>query len=199
MYLYGASGHAKVIKELLSTRGIGVEGVVDDNPQLNEFLGMPVAHSAEGLSPMIVSIGNCQLRKAVVEKLGSREYGIAIHPSAIVAQDVIIHEGSVIMAGAILQTGAIIGKHSIVNTGASVDHDCHVGDFVHIAPHCTLCGEVRIGEGTWLGAGSTVIQGVQIGKNCFLGAGSVVVKDIPDNSFCFGNPCRVRRNYLSEK
>lgn len=50
-----------------------------------------------------------------------------------------------------------------------------------------------MGQDTWIGAGTTVIQGIHIGNNCFIGAGSVVVKDIPDNSFCFGNPCKVKR------
>ena len=73
-----------------------------------------------------------------------------------------------------------------------------IDDFVHIAPHCTLCGEVIIGEGTWVGAGTTVIQGIHIGKNCFIGAGTVVLKDIPDNSLCYGNPAKVIRDLTSE-
>lgn len=197
VYLYGASGHAKVIRDVLATQGIPVIGLVDDNLSLAEFEGIPVSHSAKGLSPLIVSIGNCQIRRKVVEKLGDVSFGTAIHKSAIIASGVTIDQGSVIMAGAILQPGVSIGRHCIVNTGASVDHDCKLDSYVHIAPHCTLCGDVHIGEGTWLGAGSTVIQGVQIGKNCFIGAGSVVVKDIPENSFCYGNPCRVRRKHLN--
>lgn len=68
-----------------------------------------------------------------------------------------------------------------------------IGDFVHVAPHCTLCGEVEVGEGTWVGAGTTIIQGVRVGKNCFIGAGSMVVKDIPDDCLCYGNPAKVVR------
>ena len=49
------------------------------------------------------------------------------------------------MAGAILNPFAEVGDHCIINTGASIDHDCIIQDFVHIAPHCTLCGEVEIG------------------------------------------------------
>ena len=98
------------------------------------------------------------------------------------------------MAGAILNPYATVGDHCIINTGASIDHDCKIHDFVHIAPHCTLCGEVEVGEGTWVGAGTTVIQGIHIGKNCFIGAGSVVVKDIPDDCLCYGNPARIKKN-----
>ena len=39
--------------------------------------------------------------------------------------------------------------------------------------------EVRIGEGSWLGVGVSVI-GASIGKHCVIGSNAVVTKDIPD-------------------
>lgn len=191
VYLYGASGHAKVVMDIARLACIEVPCLIDDNPQVNELAGLPVVHSAEGFSPIIVTIGNCQIRRDIVEKLGKREYMTVVHPSAIKAESVKIGYGSVVMAGAILNPDVRVGNHCIVNTGASIDHDCVLHDFVHVAPHCTLCGEVEIGEGTWIGAGTTVIQCVKIGKNCFIGAGSVVVKDIPDGCLAYGNPCRI--------
>ena len=191
VYLYGASGHAKVVMDIARQAYYEVPCLIDDNPQVTELAGLPVVHSAEGLTPIIVTIGDCQIRRKIVEKLGEREYVTVIHPTAVKAESVKLGYGTVVMAGAIINPDATIGNHCIINTGASVDHDCKVHDFVHIAPHCTLCGEVEVGEGTWVGAGTTVIQCVKIGKNCFIGAGSVVVKDIPDNSLCYGNPARV--------
>ena len=87
-----------------------------------------------------------------------------------------------------------IGRHCIVNTGVSVDHECQIEDFVHLSPHSTLCGNVHIGEGTWIGAGSTVIQGINIGKWCVIGAGSVVSKNIPDGTLFVGNRQIVSRH-----
>ena len=40
---------------------------------------------------------------------------------------------------------------------------------MHISPGVTLCGNVKVGEGSFIGASSTVIQNVKIGKNCGLG------------------------------
>lgn len=37
MYLYGASGHAKVIIDIIRAQGGIVEGLVDDNPNLKEL------------------------------------------------------------------------------------------------------------------------------------------------------------------
>lgn len=195
VYLYGASGHAKVVMDIAQKAYCNVPCLIDDNPNVNELAGLPVVHSAEGLSPIIVTIGDCQIRKRIVEKIGDREYLTVIHPSAIKADSVKLGYGTVVMAGAILNPYASVGNHCIVNTGASIDHDCIIHDFVHIAPHSTLCGEVEIGEGTWVGAGTTIKQGIHIGKNCFIGAGAVVVKDIPDDSLCYGNPARVVRKH----
>ena len=55
-------------------------------------------------------------------------------------------------------------------------------------------GTVRIGEGTWLGAGVCVI-GASVGKHCVVGANAVVTKDIPDYSVAVGIPARVVKRY----
>lgn len=198
-YLFGASGHGKVIKDILNTNGIKVEAFIDDNKNVNECAGRVVLHDATGLSPMIVSIGvNC-IRKIVVEKLEANakatnndlQFATAIHPSAVVSPSAKIGEGTVVMAGAVINADAVIGKHCIVNTGATIDHDVVLGDYVHVAPGVNISGATTVGEGTWVGVGSCVIQCLNIGKNCFIGAGSVVVKDVPDNVVAYGNPCRV--------
>ena len=192
MVLYGAGGHAKVILDILEAQGKTVGSVVDDNPNLTEFMGKKVIHEVNDASPIIVSIGINGIRRKVVEKLApTTVFETAIHPSAIVSSHATIAEGTVVMQGAIVQSCVQVGKHSIINTGASVDHDCVLGDFVHVSPHATLCGNVSVGEGTWIGAGAVVIPGIRIGKNCIIGAGSVVVKDLPDGVKAYGNPCRI--------
>ena len=190
--LYGAGGHAKVILNILEAQGKTVGAVVDDNPNLTEFMGKEVIHGVNDASPIIVGIGINGIRRKVVEKLApATVFETAIHPSAIVSPHATIAEGTVVMQGAIVQSCVQVGKHSIINTGASVDHDCVLVDFVHVSPHATLCGNVSVGEGTWIGAGAVVIPGIRIGKNCIIGAGSVVVKDIPDGVKAYGNPCKI--------
>lgn len=193
MYLYGASGHAKVIVDILQSNGKKITGMIDDNPAINELVGYPVYHVLENPTPLIVSIGDNRIRRKVVEKLQDAEFETAVHTSAIVSPKSEIGEGTVVMQGAIIQSSVVVEKHCIINTGASIDHDCKIGDFVHISPHATLCGNVTVGEGTWIGAGAVVIPGIRIGKWAIVGAGSVVIKDIPDNVVVVGNPARILR------
>lgn len=193
MYLYGASGHAKVIIDILKSQGINLDGLVDDNQELDRLLDYPVFHDSSVIDKTIVSIGSNTIRKRIVESL-SCEFETAIHSSAIVSEYASVDEGSVVMQGAIIQSCAKIGKHCIINTGASVDHECVIEDFVHISPHATLCGNVHVGEGSWVAAGTVVLPGVKIGKWSVIGAGSVVSKDIPDGVLAVGNRCKVIKN-----
>ncbi len=192
MYLYGASGHARVIIDMMEASGITVDAMFDDDKSINGLMSIPVRHHWNGESPIVVSIGNNETRKQIAEKLNC-EFATVVHPSAVISPQVSIESGSVVMQGAIIQSGAMIGKHCIINTGASIDHECIVEDYAHISPQATLCGNVHIGEGAWIGAAAVVIPGVRIGKWSTIGAGSVVVNDIPDGAIAFGNPCRIRK------
>lgn len=190
MYLYGASGHAKVIIDILEASGEKIDGLVDDSLEVEQLQGYPVLHESKGMSPFIVSIGVNAVRKKVAEKLkgGIRKSHTPFGNSVAFAS---IHEGTVVMQGAVIQADVRIGKHCIINTGASVDHECIISDYAHISPHSTLCGNVQIGEGSWIGAGTTVIPGVKIGRWSVVGAGSVVTKDIPDGVLAVGNRCEI--------
>jgi sugar O-acyltransferase (sialic acid O-acetyltransferase NeuD family) len=194
MYLYGASGHAKVIIEILEKQGIKIQGLFDDNLDIKGLLNYAVLGSPEPNKPIeeevIVSIGFNPIRKQIVEKYRFN-YGKAIHLNAEISTRSTIGEGSVVMGNTIINSGVEIGKHVIINTSASIDHDCIIEDFVHISPNATLCGDVFVGEGTHVGAGAVIIPGVKIGKWTVVGAGSVIIKDVPDFATVVGNPGRV--------
>lgn len=189
--LFGASGHAKVIKDIIDAQGDNVGCLYDDNPHCTDIHGKPIykASDTDVRGPLVISIGSNRVRKLVSRRF-TLVYACAIHPSAIVSPYAQIGEGTVVMQGAIIQSDARIGRHCIINTGASVDHECRIDDYVHISPHSSLCGNVHVGEGTWIGAGSIIIPGIKIGKWCTIGAGSVVISDIPDGYIAYGNPCR---------
>ncbi|HEY9362316.1 MAG TPA: acetyltransferase [Chitinophagaceae bacterium] len=196
MFLYGASGHAKVIVEILEAQGIKVEGLFDDNKSVQTLLNYQVRRWNEKMDrnkKMIISIGSNIIRKKIADFI-TGEYEIAIHPKSILSQRSIIGLGTVIMGGVTINVNTYVGKHCIVNTNASIDHDCVLDDFVHISPNVALCGNVHVGEGSHVGAGSVVLPGKKIGRWCTIGAGSVVINDIPDYSTAVGNPCKIIKN-----
>lgn len=195
MYLYGASGHAKVIYDIIKEMQMPIDGIFDDNKAVSKFKHHNVSHHWDGEEPVIISIGSNKIRKIIAERLNCK-FEKAIHPSAILSPSVLVNEGTVIMAGAIINSETKIGKHCIINTGASLDHECVISDYVHISPHATLCGNVHVGEGSWIGAGATVIPGVKIGKWSIIGAGASVIKDVPDNVIMAGVPAKILKNNL---
>lgn len=192
--LYGASGHCKVIIDILQKTATPIDCIVDDNPNPNPLLGYTVLHSndvnLDSLSNLILSIGNNQVRKLLSEKL-KINFAKAIHPTAIISNSATIDEGTVVMAGVIINPEAKIGKHCIVNSAAVVEHDCVISDFAHISPNVSLAGGVVVGEGTHVGIGAVVIQGIQIGKWVTIGAGTVVINDLPDFAVVVGNPGKI--------
>lgn len=198
MYLYGASGHGKVIKEIADACGVKVEGFVDDNPETNEVQGLPVLHTANGADEILISIGENHLRKRIAESLSCPIASALIHPQSVVSTSSHLGNGTVVMAGAVINAETRIGRHCIINTGATIDHECLMKDYVHVSPHATLCGNVTVGEGAWVGAGAVVIPGIHIGAWSVIGAGSVVVEDIPDGCMAYGNPCRIIKKINKE-
>lgn len=197
--LFGASGHAKVVIDIIQSQGNVVGCLYDDAPKYDNIFSIPVikAQDINLHEPLIISIGSCKVRRIIAERYPHLSFATAIHPKSIISPYASVGEGTVIMPGAIINAGASIGKHCIINTKASVDHECRIGDFVHIAPGATLSGDVEVGQCTWIGVGACVKQGVRIGENCMIGAGAVVVRDIPDNTVAYGNPCKVRGEFVN--
>jgi serine acetyltransferase len=84
-----------------------------------------------------------------------------------------------------------VKSNCIINTAAVIEHDCVIEDYVHISPNVTICGHVKIGKGTHVGAAAVIIPGIKIGAWCTIGAGAVVIRDIPDGATVVGNPGRI--------
>lgn len=195
MYLFGASGHCKVIIDIIaSTQNLTIEGIVDDHPKHADIFTIPVYNTKIFQSfsdkQIIVSVGDNRTRKRIVNQLAAR-YPVAIHAKAVVSNYASIGEGTVIMAGAVVNPDAVIGQHCIINTAAIIEHDCKISSFVHVSPNAALAGDVTVGEGTHVGIGAVVIEGVKIGKWATIGAGAVIISDVPDYAVVVGNLGRI--------
>ncbi|WP_333662902.1 acetyltransferase [Chishuiella changwenlii] len=200
MYLYGASGHGKVIAEIAEEINIKIDAFIDANEKVDKILNYKVLHKLPK-SPieMIISIGDNLVRKNIVDANPQFKYITLFHPNSFISKRANIGSGSVIMAGVSINSETYIGSHCIVNTNSSIDHECQLEDYVHISPNVGLAGNVTIGEGTHVGIGANIIQQVKIGKWCIIGAGSVVINDVPDYAVVVGNPGQIIKFNIHKK
>lgn len=209
----GGGGHASVLVAALQLQHVKILGIAERVGQApwGDVLGTPVICDDESIlryPPDSVELVNglgsaasTRHRQELFERFKARGYSFAtvVHPSAVVACDVLLGEGVQIMAGAIVQPGTVVGANSIVNTRASIDHDCKVGSQVHIGPGAIVAGDVRIGDGTFVGAGAVVIPGISIGCGCLVAAGAVVIRDVAAETRVAGLPARAMQERAREK
>ena len=194
MIIYGASGHAKVIIDIIQSIEESIDFILDDDKSKIKLLEFPIDHeyndSMKG-QKLVVAIGDNSIRKYVVEKTENRFINALIHDTATISKQSKIGIGSVVMPHAVINSSVVIGQHCIINTSSIIEHDSKISDFVHISPGAIITGNVKIGEGTQVGAGATIIPGVEIGKWVTIGAGTVVLEDVPDYAVVVGNPGKI--------
>jgi sugar O-acyltransferase (sialic acid O-acetyltransferase NeuD family) len=188
----GGGGHAKVVIDALRAAGIEVLGFTDLDADiaiarsLSKALGNDtvIRRYPAGSIRLALGIGGTGVdegRSALYAAFKNEGYDFVtvVHPAATIAADVCLGEGCQVMAGAVVQTGSAIGTGAIVNTCASIDHDCTIGSFVHIAPGVTLSGTVTVGARSHIGVGATIIQGIHLPEATMVRAGSVVTRYDP--------------------
>jgi sugar O-acyltransferase (sialic acid O-acetyltransferase NeuD family) len=199
--VYGASGHGKVVADILRASGVEVEGFIDDNPKLREKSpSFTILGDARWLAreatrrPLSVAlgIGDNFARRSVAEYIVRSNAALisALHPSATISPSAKISCGVAVMASAVVNADAVIGRGVIINTAAIVEHDCIVGNYAHLSPKATIGGHVEIGDLAWLGIGSSVIPDLKVGKGSIVGAGATVITDIDEWVVAVGTPAR---------
>jgi UDP-perosamine 4-acetyltransferase len=196
----GASGHAKVVIDILRDAGEQVECCVGTADSADTCVGAPVlrgdehlpALRAAGLSRAIVAIGSNEVRERLARAVESAgfELASAVSPRAVISPSAKLGRGVAVMPGVIVGAETIVEDLAILNTGATIDHDCRVGRAAHVAPRCALAGRVEVGAGSLLGVGCSVVPGVRIGRGATVGAGGVVTSDVPDGVTVVGVPAR---------
>ena len=71
-----------------------------------------------------------------------------------------------------------------------IDHDVHVGAFVHVAPRSALGGGSYVGDGAYIGMGASLRDHTRINERTMVGMGAVVAKEFPADSVLVGIPAR---------
>lgn len=211
--IYGASGHSKMIIDILiKNEKYNIIGLIDSYKPINtdvygyKILGdlelLPSLLKKHNVYGMIIGIGDNNARynayKNIVSIAPNVEFIPVVHPSAILAKDIIIPKGAVIMAGAIINANSKLGDFCVLNTKSSLGHDSIMANFSSLASGVTTGGNVQIGVSSAICISATIIQNVTIGDYTIVGAGSLVLKSIGDYKQAIGVPIHTITNRESD-
>lgn len=199
----GGGGHAKVLIDTLNQSENNILGILDNSLSVNtSVLNIPVIGDDTKLLDykknevkIVIGVGSLpstRHRQELINYVAKLGYKITtvVHPSAVIASEIILPEGAQVMAGVIIQPGVKIGKYSILNSRSLIEHDCIIGSNCHLAPGSILCGGVTVGDESHIGAGAIVLQNVNIGTRVTVGAGALVLYDIVSSKKVVGVPAR---------
>lgn len=199
LIIIGVNGHGKVVADIaLATGNYREIAFLCNFEKKTECMSYPIIGRNDdavkyiGEADFVVAIGDGKMRTRLMEELSEKgaSFATLIHPSAVIGSHVEIGAGTVVMPGVVINAESKIGKGCIINTSSSVDHNCLLGDYVHVAVGARLCGMVEVGTMTWIGASAVVINGIHVCSDCIIGAGTVVVKNIKDSGTYIGVPAR---------
>nr|WP_321259247.1 NeuD/PglB/VioB family sugar acetyltransferase [uncultured Pseudodesulfovibrio sp.] len=202
--IIGNGGHARMVASVLAAmEGVQPLGYVTKESKAGVLgpLDLPILGDDDCVSSVdhdgvIVAVGDNHIRQRLFDRLIADGENLvnAVHPSAIIAPDVILGGGCVVCPGVILNTGAVIGDNVILNTGCVVEHECLIDSHVHVAPGAKLAGGVVVNKKAFVGLGACIIQCLTIGTDSVVGAGAVVVEDVLSASTVMGIPAKSKKD-----
>lgn len=107
----------------------------------------------------------------------AERFGLDIHPAARIGQGVMIDHA----------TSVVIGETAVVGDDCSILHEVTLGGTgaAHEDRH------PKIGKGVMIGAGARVLGNITVGDGARIAAGSVVLKEVPPNCTVAGVPAKI--------
>lgn len=146
-----------------------------------------------GIKNVLITTSDKRVRlKQIME---ARSAGLrlinAVHPSALILKDAVLHENIIVHARVVIGYRVEIHDGVIINTGAQLDHHNVIKECVTIDPGVITAGNVTIDQCTQVHTGVVIINRIRVGHDTILGAGTVVIQDVPDGAMVLGVPGRI--------
>mmetsp|Transcript_13893 Transcript_13893/g.17480 ORF Transcript_13893/g.17480 Transcript_13893/m.17480 type:complete len:328 (-) Transcript_13893:124-1107(-) len=112
-----------------------------------------------------------------LQSQASAVFGVDIHPDATIGAGVMIDHA----------TGVVIGEAAVIGDGCTLLHGVTLGS------NGKESGDrhPKIGDNVFIGAGTSILGNIKIGCGAKIGAGSVVLKPIPHGATAVGAPAKV--------
>ncbi len=114
----------------------------------------------------------CYLQNRISER-----FGVDVHPAAKIGKGILIDHA----------TGVVIGETAVVEDDVSMLHEVTLGGTGRESGD----RHPKVRRGVLIGAGAKILGNVVIGEGAKVGAGSVVLNDVPAHSIVAGVPAKV--------
>ena len=111
-----------------------------------------------------------------MQSRASELFSVDIHPAARLGRRILLDHG----------TGIVVGETSIIEDDVSILQNVTLGG---TGKHC---GDrhPKVRRGVLIGAGAKVLGNIEIGEGAKIGAGSIVLEPVPPFTTVVGNPAR---------
>jgi len=184
-----ASTLHKVFLPILRERAVSqasrrdLSAVVERDPAANRTLVVPFLHfkgfqslQAYRVAHVLWTSGRRDLALFLQGRIAT-VYGVDFHPAAVIGEGILIDHA----------TGVVVGETAVIGNDVSMLHGVTLGGTGKV----TGDRHPKVGNGVLLGAGAKILGNIRIGQGSKVGAGSVVLSDVPDHVTVVGVPARV--------
>lgn len=124
-------------------------------------------------------------RKDIAYCLQSRisdVFHLDLHPCAVIGIGVMFDHA----------TGIVIGETAVVGDNCSLFHNVTLGNTGKV----TGDRHPKLGNGVVVGAGSLILGNIKIGSGTKIEAGSTVISDLPENVTAVGIPAKIVKRII---
>lgn len=147
--------------------------IIDDVPVLGDL--NDIYSLRNKIKIVCAGVGDPSLKKRFVTKTIHAGFEIAdpiVHPSVFISKRNTLGVGSIICEDTIITTNVLIGNFVILNRSSNV----------------------TIGEGAYLGIGSSIREKINIGAWSVIGGGAFVKNDVPAKTLYAGVPAQFKKD-----
>lgn len=115
----------------------------------------------------------------------SVSFQVDIHPAATIGQGIMLDHA----------TGIVVGETAVI------ENDVSILQSVTLGGTGKTCGDrhPKIREGVMIGAGAKILGNIEVGQGAKIGAGSVVLQSVPPHTTVAGVPARIVGKPESDK
>ncbi|KAK4781492.1 hypothetical protein SAY86_015594 [Trapa natans] len=113
----------------------------------------------------------------LIQNRVSEVFAVDIHPGARVGRGILLDHA----------TGVVAGETAVIGNNVSILHNVTLGG----TGKASGDRHPKIGDGVLIGAETCILGNIRIGEGAKIGAGSVVLMDVPPSTTAVGNPARL--------